>query len=223
MFFAEFFICILSHTHYLICKIRNIFFHFFWKFNAVFQVQICSPFPFSLIIYNWNNQRITKIFTSAASFLDFILSRFIFLPDYTHVPKQLHRHIIINITLVLNQWQYINFSFYCAICFADIYLFDRIRLKFHPQKCLIFFRYILNILRHHIRQQRNICIISQKLTCQPVILKYLPAVCISHMHFRLVARVLFSFVLWCFFHFASSLETNHRSKDICSFIVAWRF
>ena len=35
------------------------------------------------------------------------------------------------------------------------------------------------------------------------------------MHFRLVARIFFSFVLWCFFHSASSLETNHRSKDIC--------
>ena len=203
MFFAEFFICILPHTHYLICKIRDVFFHFFWKFNAVFQIQICSPFPFSLIIYNRNNQRIAEIFTSAASFLDFILSRFILLPDHTHVPKQLHCHIIINVTLVLDQWQYVYFSFYDTICFADIYFLDRVRLKFHTQKCLIFLWYILNILRHHIWQQRNICVISQKLACQPVILKNLPTVCISHMYFRLVACVLFSSVLWCFFHFAS--------------------
>ena len=88
-----------------------------------------------------------------------------------------------------------TFFFYCAICTADIYLLNRVSLILHPEKCLILLGNILNILRHHIRQQRNICIISQKLTCQPVILKYLPAVCISHMHFRLVARVLFSFVL----------------------------
>ena len=62
--------------------------------------------------------------------------------------------------------------------------------------------------------------VFQELAGQDIILKYIPAVYIPHMCFRMIACVLFSFVLCRFVHNASSYKASHRPKDIYIFILA---
>ena len=179
-------------------------FHLFCKFDAVFQVKIGSPFTGSFIIDNRNDQRITEFLPLAAVFHFFILCLFVILPDDSHISEKLHRHIIVKVTFMFDQGNDVDLFFHCAIRIPNIYLFDCIGFIFYSEECSIFAGYILDIFGLNICKQRNICIISQKLTGKSIIFENFPTVYIPCMCFRLVSSVSFSFAL-CFSAHLSSL------------------